>query len=305
VSRPAAAALILALAAAACGRGADGVRSPAAVPQRIAVMAPAAAEVLAGLGLAERIVAVGDFVDWPPEVAGRERIGSYDAPNLERLLALRIDLLVTARSAAGSAAHACIRRAGIPVLELDSDTFEGVLDAFVRLGEAVGHREEGRAAAARVEAQLEQVRLRTAGLPRRRVLYVAGTQPLYAAGPGSCIDRLIETAGGVNVLADAIGPYPLVSLEVVLERLPEVIIDVSDNRPQAARGRFPGSWGEWGFLPAVAGDRVWWVHPDRLAVPGPRLGEMAGLLARLIHPEVFGPPADTELGPLEGSGHAP
>jgi iron complex transport system substrate-binding protein len=299
------AALLLALAAVACGGGAGGERTPAAPPRRIAVMAPAAAEVLAGLGLAERIVAVGDFVDGPPEVAGRERIGSYDAPNLERLLELRVDLLVTARSAAGRAAHERIRRAGIPVLELDSDTYEGVMDAFVRIGEAVGRPQEGRAAADQVQAELEQVRRWTADLPRRRVLFVAGSRPLYGAGPGSPVDRLIEEAGGVNVLADAIGPYPLVSLEVVLERLPEVIIDVSDNRPEVRRGRFPGSWGEWDFLPAVASDRVWWVHPDRLAVPGPRLGEMARLMARLIHPEALGPPADTELGPLRGDGRAP
>jgi iron complex transport system substrate-binding protein len=306
VRHPAAAALLPLLAVAACSRGGEPASDAAwDTPHRIAVMAPAAAEILAGFGLADRVVAVGDFVDWPPEMAVRERIGAYDAPNLERLLSLRVDLLLTARSAAAAAAHERIRRAGIPVVELDTDTFDGALDAFVRAGTAVGRVEEGRAAAARVEARLEEVRRRTEDLPPRRVLYVAGSRPLYGAGPGSHIDRLIETAGGVNVLADAAGPYPLVSLETVLERLPEVIVDVSDNRPQARRGRFPGAWGEWNFLPAVAQNRVWWVHPDRLAVPGPRLGEMAELLARLIHPETFGPPGDGELGPLREDGHAP
>lgn len=270
---------------------------------QLAVLAPAAAELVAELGAHDLVVAVGDFVDWPPTLAALPRIGSYDAPNLERLLELGVDLLVTARSAAGEAAHHRLEGIGIEVLALEMETFEGVLEAFTALGARIGRAEAGRAAAAEVRERIDALQVRTAGLPRRRVLFVAGDRPLYGAGPGSHIDRLITAAGGVNVLADATGPYPLIAIEGVLERRPEVIVDASDNRPGARRGRQSGSWGRWGFLPAVAEDRVWYVHPERLAVPGPRLPEMAELMARLIHPEVFGAPDDGELGPLREGGH--
>ena len=55
----------------------------------------------------------------------------------------------------------------------------------------------------------------------------------------------------------------------------------------------PGSWAKWGFLPAVQQDRVYWVDPERLVIPGIRLPEMTALMARLVQPAAFGEaPAD-------------
>ncbi len=266
---------------------------------RIAVLAPAAAEILDVLGEAGRVVAVGDFVEWPPSVvAGRPRIGPYDSPNLERLLALRVDLLLTAESQAGGAAYARLRALGVRVVELDTATYDGVLAAVGEVGRLVGRQPAARAEAARLRAGVEAVRRQAAGLPRRRVLFAVGRDPLYIAGPGSHFDQLIAAAGGENVFADARSPYLQVSVEAALERRPEVIVDSSDNRPGALRGRAPGAWGQWPFLPAVTAGRVYWVDPTRLSIPGPRLPEMARLLGRLIHPEVFGAAAAADFGPL-------
>ena len=143
------------------------------------------------------------------------------------------------------------------------------------------------------------MRARAAAAPARRVLVVVGREPLYVAGPGSHLDELLRAAGGENVAADALSPYQLLSLEAALARRPEVIVDSSENRPGAMRGRALGDWGRWPFLPAVAERRVYFVDPVRLSIPGPRLGEMAELLARLIHPEVFGEASPAELGPLD------
>jgi ABC-type Fe3+-hydroxamate transport system substrate-binding protein len=101
---------------------------------------------------------------------------------------------------------------------------------------------------------------------------------------------MIELVGGRNVAADSIASYQQLSMEAVLERLPEVIIDTSDNAPDAARGRIAGTWGRWEFLPAVRDDRVYQVEPGRLVIPGLRLAEMTRLMARLVHPETFGEP---------------
>ena len=139
-------------------------------------------------------------------------------------------------------------------------------------------------------------------LPRRRVLCAVGRDPLYAAGPGSHLDELLRAAGGENVLADAGAPYVLASLEAVLARRPEVIVDLSDNRAGAPRGVVAGDWARWPFLPAVVDGRVYQVDPVRLAIPGPRLAEMAELLARAIHPERFGSPRDGEMGALALAG---
>lgn len=267
-------------------------------PLRIAAMAPAAAEMLGALGKLDDVVGVGDFTNWPPAVRSLPRLGPYDTPSAEPVLRLRVNLLVTSHSAAGHSSVARLRELGVRVLELQTGTYEGTLASLVELGQVVDREREARALAQQIRTRMDALAKRAAAVPRRRVLFVVGRDPLYVAGPGSHIDALITAAGGENIAHDARSPYQLASVEAMLERKPEVIIDTSDNRPGAPRGPANGSWAKWPFLPAVAANRVYWVEPDRLSIPGPRLPEMAELLARMVHPEIFGAPAPSEYGPL-------
>lgn len=266
-------------------------RTRAAPGPRIAVMAPTAVEILAALERLDRVVAVGDFVNWPAPVARLPRIGAYDAPNLEVLLGLRTDLLVTSYSEAAAPVHERLRGLGIRVLALRTDTWAETLEAIVELGARLHCAERAVALVATLRERMARVRDSTRGLQRRRTLVVVGRQPLFVAGPGSHLDELVGVAGGRNVVTGG-ATYQLISMEAVLERLPQVIVDTSSNRGRA------GGWQAWPFLPAVRGGRVWQVHPERLTIPGPRMPHMAALMARLIHPERFGVPADRELGPL-------
>ena len=267
----------------------------------IAVMAPAAAETLVELGVADRIVAVGDFVDWPPVLRGLPRIGAHDAPNPERLVELGVAVLFTAASEAGRGEHARLGELGIRVVALDTSTFAGTLAAIAETGRQVGREAEARTLRARIDSRIEAVRRRAATAPRRRVLVAVGHDPLFVAGPGSHLDELVTIAGGLNIVQDARSPYPMVALETVLERAPEVIIDSADNRPDQPRGMNAGRWSGWPFLAAVAEGRVAFVDPWQLLVPGPRLAEMAELMGRLIHPELFGRPRPEDFnGPPAG-----
>jgi iron complex transport system substrate-binding protein len=292
------AAAALGLAAAAC-RGEPAPPAPtSAATARLAVLAPAAAETIDRLGAAGEVVGVGDFVVWPPALAARPKLGSYDAPSAERLLALGANLVVTTAGVAGHAERQRLRGLGIDVLELETATYAGALASIVEVGERIGRGAAARALAEAVDAEVRRVAARTAPLGRRRVLIAVGREPLFVAGPGSHLDRLLEAAGGANVVADVEAPYAQVSVEAVVARLPEAIVDMSDNRPGAARGALAGSWGSFPFLPAVAGGRVWSVDPARVAIPGPRMGETAALLARMVHPESLGAPSPAELGAL-------
>jgi ABC-type Fe3+-hydroxamate transport system substrate-binding protein len=296
-------AVLLLLAAVSCRGGQSGGDDTGVGPrsyQRLAVMAPAAAEMLNELNTLDRIVAVGDFVRWPSELAMLPTIGAYDAPNLEQLLSLKVDLLVTVLSEAARPAHDRLRELGIDVLALRLDTYAGVLESIPILGRRLGVAAESTALADSLRAAVAGVRSRTAGLVPRSVLVVVDREPLYVAGPGSHLDELLGIVGARNVMADTRGTYQLASLEAVLQRRPEVIIDISDNGPGALRGRKPGPWANWGFLPAVNEGRVYWVDPQRLSIPGPRIPEMAELMARMIHPDTFGEPSADQYGPLSG-----
>lgn len=262
---------------------------------RIAVMAPAAAEMLDALGAIDRVVGVGDFVTAPETLSELPRLGAYNAPNVERVLSLEANLLITAAGEAAAPAHARLEQLGVTVLALDTSTYDGVFVAIGEVGDAVGRATEASRIVESMRVELDAIRRRAAGHPPRRVLFVVGRDPLYVAGPGSHIDEMIAAVGGTNVAYDAAAPYQQLSTEAVLERLPEVIIDTSDNRPDAPRGRVVGAWGQWEFLPAVSDDRVYHVAPEHLVIPGIRLAAMTRLVGRIVRPEIFGEPSTEEL----------
>jgi ABC-type Fe3+-hydroxamate transport system substrate-binding protein len=250
---------------------------------------------LDALGALDLVVGVGDYVDRPPALAALPKIGGYDRPNVERVLSLEADLLITAASREADPAHARLEELGVEVLALDTATYAGVLDAVVDVGRVVGRPERAQELARRIRDEMDAIRREAGGLERSRVLFVVGRDPIYVAGPGSHIDEMIEAAGGSNVAADADAPYARLSLEAILERMPEVIVDTSDNTAGASRGAVPGSWEQWPSLPAVRRGRVYHVHPEKLVIAGIDLPDTTRRLARLVHPERFGEPLPSDF----------
>jgi iron complex transport system substrate-binding protein len=294
-------AVLLALGCAGRGPTGEGARTD---EPRIVVMAPAAAEVLDRLGLTDHVVGRGDFVVWPPALQKLPRVGAYHSPAVETVLSLGTTLVVTTSSQAARGAHARLRELGVEVLALETNSYDGMLASILAVGQKVGREEKAREVVGEIRRQMDEIRRLAEGAPRRRVVFVVDRDPLYVAGPGSHVDEMIRAVGGENVAADAASDWQLLSLEVIFERAPEVIIDTSDNGKQALRGRVRGPWSRWPFLPAVRDDRVYWVDPIRLVIPGPRLPQMTRLMGRLIHPEIFGEPSPEDFEAPEGAGRA-
>jgi len=286
----------------AVGCAGENRRSDPVEPEgpRIVVMAPAAAEVLEILGMTDRVVGRGDYVVWPPALQKLPKVGAYHAPSVETLLSLGTTLLLTTSSEAAQGAHARLGELGIKVLAVNTNTYEGMLDAIVSIGREVSREEEAGRVVEEIRREMDEIRELARDAPRRRVVFVVDRDPVYVAGPGSHVDEMIRAVGGENIAADAASDWQLMSLEIVFERAPEVVIDTSDNGDGALRGRMAGPWKRWPFLPAVEKNRVYWVDPIRLVIPGPRLAQMTRLMGRLIHPEIFGEPSHEDFEALEG-----
>jgi len=268
-------------------------------------MAPAAAEVLEILGATDRVVGRGDFVVWPPAMQKLPKVGAYHAPSVETVLSLGTTLLLTTSSQAAQGAHARLRELGIGVLALETNTYESMLASIVSIGKEVGREAEAGRVVEEIRREMDEIRGLARDAPGRRVVFVVDRDPVYVAGPGSHVDEMIRAVGGENVAADAASDWQLLSMEVIFERAPEVIIDTSDNGDGALRGRVAGPWDRWPFLPAVEKNRVYWVDPTRLVIPGPRLPQMTRLMGQLIHPEIFGEPSPEDFEAPPGVDHAP
>jgi iron complex transport system substrate-binding protein len=251
---------------------------------RVISLAPSLTEILFAIGAGDRLVGVCNFCDHPPEVARVPRVGTFTTPSVEAILAARPDLLMAVRGPATMDAIEAVRRLGVDTLVVEDSTLAAVWTAIETIGERTGRTAAAATLTSTMRARFGAIRDRVAGAPRRRVLMVVGQTPLVVAGGGTFVDELIQMAGGTNVAADSAQAWPRLSLEAVLARAPEVIIDSALSHEEGAD---PGLWARFPSLPAVRDGRV---HPYRSFAAlrgGPRLVDAAEEFARLIHPERY------------------
>ena len=269
--------------------GRPGGPSPASEPEsevrRVIAYGPSIVEFLFSMGLQDRIVGVSPYCDHPAEAARLPVVGTAVEPNVEKILVLRPDLIVALGK--GFKLERIARRRRIRFLALESTSVRDVLQVPVLLADALGNPPAGKPVAARLRRELEEIGERYAGRPRLDVLLVMGSKShqVFSAGKGSFLTELVELAGARSITADVEQPWPMVSLETVLVRRPEVILvlDSRDHLPEDVRKRFLAEWRMHPTLPAVQNGRVRVLNGSFLMRSGPRLPQAARLIAQAIH----------------------
>ncbi len=241
--------------------------------RRVVTLAPSLTQTVEALGAGERLVGVSRY-DEGEAVQRLPRVGGFSDPSVEAVVKLAPDLVLVQPGPGNRAPVEKMAELGIPVLALPLHTVAQTLAAIEAVGAALDKKQEAAALVARIQAARAEVRRKSAGLSKKKVLIVYGFAPLVVAGPGSFGAELLADAGGVNVAADARVPYPVYSVERVLAARPDVIIDLADSRTgvQALR--------------ALEGlQRARWVRPasQDLLHPGPRLARGLHELFALVH----------------------
>ena len=238
----------------------------AAPARRIVSLAPHATELLFALDAGARVVGASAASDWPPEARSLPRVGDARAIDLERIVALAPDLVVTWPYTA-PAQVARLRARGVPVFVLDARSLDVLPSQIARLGRLLGDAGRAEALAAARAAQLEALRARYRGAPRVVVFYEVWHTPLYTIGGGHLISQAIALCGGANAFAAETVPAPQVSVEAVLAARPQAIIAGSDG---GGRPVWLDDWRRWPTLPAAVSGELHAVDADLLHRPGPR-----------------------------------
>ncbi len=265
----------------------------AAVPRRVISLGPSLTETVFALGCGDRLVGVGNYAQWPPEVRKLPRLGGLYNPSLERILALEPELVLLPSPM--PRLEAACSEAGIAVATIPVESLDAVLAAMERVAKILGCPERGSTLAASIKRELATVRRRAGALPRRRVLLQVGQAPgpglqgMTVAGGGTFLSELTAAAGGTNVFSDRGRRYFRPSLESVVRARPEVILvfDASAPDPRAAREAARDAWKA--LLPPPVTPEVHVLTDPIFVLPGPRIGRAASLLASILHPELGTP----------------
>ncbi len=224
--------------------------------------------------------------DYPPAARELPVIGDAFRIDPERLAAADPDLVLAWVGGNPQEAIEQLVSRGYKVARLRTDSLEDVAANLVEIGRLAGRADIANARAREFLRELSGLRTRHAGKRRLSVFYQIAPQPLYTVGRPHPISEMIDLCGGENLFADLDQLAPVVSLEDVVARNPEVIIASADD---ARLDR----WRRWEGLAAAVGDNLYTVDPSLVTRPGVRMLE--GVEAICGHLERARRRADTAL----------
>jgi ABC-type Fe3+-hydroxamate transport system substrate-binding protein len=235
----------------------------APTPQRIIALAPHLTELVYALGAQNRLIGVMDHSDYPPAAAALPIVGNYANLNIEKILALKPDLVLTWPG--GNPAHqlAQLEQLGIPVFGTHPKRLSELPSLVQSLGQKLGVPERGNQLASQLEGRYQALLSHQSPL-KVRVFYQIWHQPMMTVSSNSWLDDTINLCGGVNIFADNAIPYPQVALEQVIARKPQAVIIASHQGGE-------GPWQQWSQLDVVKQGHLFMLSPDLMNRFTPRL----------------------------------
>lgn len=274
--------LLAAVALGGCGdSSSDGARHEAQTPgrssPRLVTLAPHLAELVFAVGAGELLVGVTAYTDYPEAAAALPGVGDAFAVDQERLAVLEPDLLLAWDS--GTAAHVVdeLRRQGYRVEVIETRGVDDVALALLRIGRLTGREAEAEVAAARFRRTMRSLASQYRQATPISAFYQVSSRPLYTVNGDHYVSDLIEICGGRNVFDDLDSLAPLVDVEAVLARDPEVMLASDDAEPDAF-----DVWHRWPTLAASRHGNFFRLPANEIGRATPRLAQAGERLCEVL-----------------------
>ncbi len=254
-----------------------------APPRRIVPIFASNVEMVAALGLSDRIVGIEAYTRYPPEVLDRPLVGGRLGFSVDAVVATRPDLVILtpARQAMFQLVDP-MERLGIPVIVVLARTVDEVLANIRLVGRAADVPERGDAVASALAARIAKVGASIANKPAPRVIMITGrigNGLVLVTRPDTYTGDAIRLAGGSFALGGT-AAIPQVSPEAIFSADPDILFFAGSQKELDALSQQPG----WREMRAVRAKRAFAVPRYELLIPGPRTIDGIERLAKLLHP---------------------
>ncbi len=241
--------------------------------RRVVTLAPALTETLCALGACARLVGTDRYSNWPAAVQALPKLGGLDDAQVERIVALRPDLVLAATS---TRAVDRLESLGLRVLALEPRSLADTQRVIARVASALDDDAAGARLWQQLQARIDRAAARVPAQWRGRTVYFEVATTPFAASPASFIGELLDRLGLVNIVPAGMGPFPQLGPEFVVRAQPDLVMAAA-----AALAQMPQRPG-WARLQALQRGARCGFAPlpyDALMRAGPRLAEAAEALA--------------------------
>jgi iron complex transport system substrate-binding protein len=251
---------------------------------RIVSLAPNLTEIVYAVGAGDRLVGRTKYCDYPAEVKSVAEIGDTMTPSVERIIALKPQLVLVSTASQLEAFTKQLDQQKIAVYVTDPHSLEEVFRSIATLGDLLGTHAQAEKLVSDLRGRADTVAAAVTNLKPIKVFYQVSDEPLYTIGRESYLTDLVRRAGGVSVTADVPTSFPRFSGEAALAARPEAIILPTGGSMGTANSKVAAALKS---SPAVLSNRVYKLNEDHLSRPGPRLVDGLEEMARALHPEAF------------------
>jgi iron complex transport system substrate-binding protein len=253
----------------------------AAPAERIVALAPHAVELVYAAGGGAKLVGAVSYSDYPSAAKTLPRVGTNTTLDLERIAALRPDLVIVWRHGNSQRQLDRLRELGIALYRSEPHKIDDVATDLIALGTLMGTASQAQAAAADYRGKIAALRARYERRSPVSVFYEAWADPLMTLNGAQIISDVIALCGGRNVFANLAPLVPTVSTEAVVAADPEAIVTASAGatKPDAVLPSL-AAWRAWPRMTAVARGNLFAIDGDLITRPAPRLAQGAEALCR-------------------------
>jgi len=234
--------------------------------RRIVTLAPFITELVYAAGAGPELAGVSAYSDYPQQAASIMRVGDATHIDLERIAALRPDLVLAWESGNHVRDVAKLEALGISIFVMEPTKLSDIPRLLRRVGMLAGTSDIAEVAARKFESKLAVLTKQYSTKRPVRVFYEVWNAPLMTVNGAHVISSVLRLCGGVNVFAASRVLTPVISPESLVAADPDAIIS------SVARDSV---WQRFAMLDAVRNHRVFFVPPELLERQSPRILEGA------------------------------
>ena len=245
--------------------------------QRVIALAPHVTEMVYAAGGGERLIAAVDYSDYPEAAKRLPRVGSGRQIDMERVAALKPDLIVIWMHGSSERQIDQIRALGIPLFHSEPKKLDDIASNLTRIGKLLGTEAVADPAAAGLRAKIAGLQAQYGKRTPVRMFYQFWNKPLYTLNGDHIISDAARICGGENVFARLKVTAPIINAEAVLQEDPEAIISGS-TAPDGGLDM----WKPFGTMNAVKRGNLFQVDGNLLNRSGPRMVDGAAVLCEKL-----------------------
>lgn len=249
--------------------------------QRIVSLAPHITEALFAAGAGDKVVGTVSYSDFPEAAKKIPLVGSYNEVNFEQILAMQPDLIIAWQSGNNSEALEKLKTLNLPLYQSEPKDLASIARNIRQFGVLAGTEAAATASADAFEQKLAQLRATNAGKPEVTLFYQVWEEPLYTLGGAHFSRDMFAICGGRNVFADLDNPAPVVSVEAIVTRNPQVMLTGGHHGERKIED-WKAKWSQWTSIEAVKHDQLYLVDQDIYTRSSPRAVQGAEDLCRIL-----------------------